>query len=71
MKKEEQRKLKFIIIGVTREQLVNICSVENNIIDKLSEVIEIKGRISRADVLRELEKANFTILIRSEKIFRN
>ena len=67
LKKEEQRKLKFIIIGVTREQLVNICSVENNIIDKLSEVIEIKGRISRADVLRELEKANFTILIRSEK----
>lgn len=67
LKKEEQSKLKFVIIGVTREQLVNICGVENSTIDKLSEVIEIRGRIPRKDVLCELEKANFTILIRSEK----
>lgn len=55
------------LIGVTKKQLVSLCDVDPAHIDKLGERLCCMGRIPREDVLRELSRSDFTVLIRSEE----
>lgn len=54
------------LIGITEEQLVTKCSVDPFCIEKLGKKLCCMGRITRSQVLDELSKADFTVLIRSE-----
>ncbi len=55
------------LIGITKEQLVTLCGVDPVYIEKLGDKLCCMGRIPRTQVLEELSKADFTILMRSEK----
>ncbi len=55
------------LIGITKEQLVTLCGVEPVYIEKLGDKLCCMGRIPRTQVLEELSKADFTILMRSEE----
>lgn len=55
------------LIGITKKQLVSLCDVDPAHIDKLGERLCCMGRIPREDVLRELSRSDFTVLIRSEE----
>ncbi len=57
----------FRLIGVTKEQLVTLCGVDPVYIDKLGDKLCCMGRIPRSQVLNELSKADFTILMRSQE----
>ncbi len=55
------------LIGITKEQLVTLCDVDPAHIEKLGAQLCCMGRIPRAQVLEELKRSDFTVLIRSEE----
>lgn len=62
LEKDERAKLKFTIIGITKEQYENkYGKIDNSII---GESIIFKGRIDRTEVLEELKKSHFSFLLR-------
>ncbi len=58
-------KLEFRIIGITRDQVKNLCGVDEEILQSLNNIIVYKDRVKREEVLKNLEEADFTVLIRS------
>lgn len=60
------RFFEFRIIGVNRQQMLTECGVNEQDVKALGESLIVMGRISRDDVLKNLEEADFTILLRSE-----
>lgn len=55
------------LIGITKEQLVTLCDVDPAHIEKLGDRLCCMGRIPRAQVLEELKRSDFTVLMRSEE----
>ena len=55
------------LIGITKEQLVTLCDVDPAHIEKLGDHLCCMGRIPRAQVLEELKRSDFTVLMRSEE----
>jgi glycosyltransferase involved in cell wall biosynthesis len=53
------------IIGINKNQLVNTCGVSQQVLDKLGNSLKAVGRIPRDGVLKNLEEADFTVLMRS------
>ncbi len=62
----ESGSFEFKVIGVTKEQLINNCGADPICVEKLGKKLCCMGRIPRQNVLEELEKADFTILMRSQ-----
>ncbi len=54
------------LIGITKDQLITQCGVDPESIEKLGDRLYCMGRIPRLQVLMELKKADFTILMRSQ-----
>ncbi|WP_138302905.1 MULTISPECIES: glycosyltransferase [Eubacteriales] len=67
LKAEERKKIEFIIIGVTEKQLVDMFGVSRGSLEQIKSTVKIRGKVSRDEVLKELQSADFTILIRNEK----
>lgn len=65
LNKSEIETIDFILIGIDRDQLVDVCDVSQQVIDKLGDSLNAAGRVPRESVLKSLEKADFTILLRS------
>ena len=55
------------LIGITKEQLVTLCDVDPAHIEKLGDSLCCMGRIPREQVLEELRRSDFTVLMRSEE----
>ena len=55
------------LIGITKEQLVTMCDVDPDHIEKLGNHLCCMGRIPRQQVLEELSCTDFTVLMRSEE----
>lgn len=55
------------LIGITEEQLVTMCDVDPVHIEKLGNHLCCMGRIPRQQVLEELSRSDFTVLMRSEE----
>ena len=55
------------LIGITREELVTLCDVDPAHIEKLGDSLCCMGRIPREQVLEELRRSDFTVLMRSEE----
>ena len=66
LSQDQLKKMEFRIIGITREQLLSSCGVEIDEIQYLGNSLICLGRVSRDEVLKQLEKADFTVLLRSE-----
>ena len=60
------RGLLFNIVGVTREQLLQASPDIASALEKLGESVCFGGRVPRAQVKEQLEKADFTVLLRPE-----
>lgn len=62
------KQMEIRIIGITKEKLIAQCGVLERDIEKISKSITIYGRLKREEVLIELIKADFTVLLRSETL---
>jgi len=58
-------KINFRLIGVDKEQLIELCSVRKESIDRLGSSLTAIGKVLRQEVIRNLEEADFTVLLRS------
>lgn len=66
--KEEQSRLKLVFVGTTREYLINKCYIEPSVIDSCEGMLELCGRVPRAEVLERMEKADFSLLARDASL---
>ena len=64
LESDEKDKLRFVILGCTSEDLINLCGVKPDILERVKNVLEVKGRVPRNQVLSEYSKADFSVLIR-------
>lgn len=65
LNEEELNNVKLKIIGADRTQLIKLCGVSKQAINKLGEHLLTLGRLPRDEVLKQLEEADFTVLLRS------
>lgn len=65
LEKEELQKIELQILGINKEQLINDYNITESILEKCGKSILIMGRVSREEVLKYLQKADFTVLLRS------
>ena len=63
LSQEELKKIKVCIIGLTKEAYEN---VHGKIPDEVSTCVTFTGRVPRSEVLKHLETADFTMLLRPE-----
>lgn len=63
-----RRKIELRIIGATKDQIKEISGLTDEVLQTLQNVIVYKGRVPRAEVLKNLEEADFTVLMRSPKL---
>ncbi len=68
LKKSELEKIQLNIIGVTRNQLVNICEVEESTIRFLEPILKIHGRVERKTALELIKLSDYSLLIRDENL---
>ncbi|MGE8204711.1 glycosyltransferase [Heyndrickxia sp. NPDC080065] len=60
----ELMKLEMRLFGISNEQLKNELGIPTEIIVKLSSSLKCFGRVPREEVLKNLEEADFTVLLR-------
>lgn len=68
LKKEELEKVELQLLGVTKKQLIEVCNVSESAIKKCGNSLIARGRVSRDEVLKQLENADFTVLLRSAEL---
>jgi glycosyltransferase involved in cell wall biosynthesis len=65
MNRKELGGIVFKIIGISKRQLMALCDVQPKTIELLGNSLILLGRITHEQVLKELEEADFTVLLRS------
>lgn len=64
---EERSKLEIKLIGVVKKDLVDQCGVSLETLNIAGRSIKCMGRMPHEEVLKELQQAHFTVLIRPEE----
>ncbi len=65
---EELKACELRFAGITKQSFVDLYGVPKASVLKLGDSLKCLGRVSRAEVLRELSKADFTVLLRPEAL---
>ncbi len=65
---EDKSKVRFTLIGCTKEHLINVCGVRKEDIEQAGDIIDICGRIPRSEVLSRMSSANFVVLSRDASL---
>lgn len=65
---DKLEKMELQLLGVTKEQLIRVCEVSEKTIEKLGDSVVARGRVSREEVLNQLQRADFTVLLRSPEL---
>ncbi len=65
---EQRKNVEIDIIGVNKEQLINSCNVNKNLINSLEKCLKIYGRISRSETIQLVKRADYSLLIRDETL---
>ena len=68
LSKEDKEKVRFTIIGCSKEHLINVCGVSSELIESTSDNVEICGRIPRDQVLERMNTADFVVLSRNAEL---
>ena len=68
LNQEELNRIEFNIFGVTETQLSKQCNVSSEAIRKCGASLVIHGRVTREKVMKYLQTADFTILLRSTEL---
>lgn len=61
---EDLQKVELRILGISKDQVLKIINYDRNKLSILSKSIVILGRVSREIVLKNLQQADFTVLLR-------
>lgn len=64
LSKEEQNKIRVIIIGVTEESLVKKSGIEPDVLLNAEHIVKIFGKVSREKVFEQMKEADFVVLPR-------
>ncbi|MET0760137.1 MAG: glycosyltransferase [Flavobacterium sp.] len=68
LQKEELEKVELQLLGVNKKQLTKVCLIPESSIEKCGNSLIARGRVSRDEVLKQLEKTDFTVLLRSSEL---
>lgn len=61
---EEQKRLQIVLVGATKEYLMKFSDVPEQVLNGCAPFLRLMGRVPRAEVLRLMEEADFTVLPR-------
>jgi len=62
------KKSEFHIIGVKKDDLINICGVSEGTLNKLKNSLVAHGRLPRNSTLNWIRNADFTVLLRNSEL---
>lgn len=62
--KEDLNNIEFNVLGITQQQLIQNCDVNENFLVKCGDNIMAHGRVTREEVLEYLKYTDFTVLLR-------
>ena len=65
---EEQKKIKFLLIGVNKDKLIKQSGISSSTIEACSEMLELCGRVPREEVIERMREADFTVLPRDASL---
>lgn len=68
LNEEEKKRIHIILIGATKEYLINVSDVSSKTIKECEKFLEIHGRMPRSEVLKRMEIANFVFLARDSDL---
>jgi glycosyltransferase involved in cell wall biosynthesis len=68
LEKELLLKIEIQLLGVNKDELIKICKVSEQTIEKLRDSLILRGRVSREEVKLQLKESDFTVLLRSPKL---
>jgi glycosyltransferase involved in cell wall biosynthesis len=66
--KEELESIEFKLLGASEKQLLDFWEISESTIKKCGNSLIALGRVTRAEVLTNLQKADFTVLLRSPEL---
>lgn len=58
--------IKLVLLGINKTQLITMCEVSENAINKCGHSLKIMGRVEKSEVLHYLQRTDFSVLLRSE-----
>lgn len=64
----ELHKVELNIIGVNKDQLINMCEVDKKAIAKLGDCLKIHGRVERSVAINYIRQSDYSLLIRDENL---
>ena len=64
----ELKKIEINIIGVNKQQLINLCEVDEKAIDALGTCLKIHGRVERSKAVDYIKNSDYSLLIRDENL---
>ena len=64
LSEEEQKRLRIVLVGATREYLIRSSDIPEQVLDRCTPFLQLKGRVPRTEVLALMEEADFTVLPR-------
>lgn len=64
----ELKKIEINIIGVNKQQLINLCEVDEKTIDALGTCLKIHGRVERSKAVDYIKNSDYSLLIRDENL---
>ena len=68
LSKEEQAKLRIILVGPTRDYLINISHLPAEVVDGCGDMLTLCGKVPRTTVLGMMEEADFAFLARDAEL---
>jgi glycosyltransferase involved in cell wall biosynthesis len=68
LKEEELEMIEFTLLGINLKELTDKYNISDSIVKKCSKSILSFGRVSKSEVLKHFESANFSVLLRPSKL---
>ncbi len=68
LSEEEKERLEFRLIGARAEDVVKITNISADVLRKNEKTVRCFGRVARAQVLKNLQQTDFTVLIRDSRL---
>jgi glycosyltransferase involved in cell wall biosynthesis len=67
MTTQERGRIEFRLLGIGREDLTRLLGEHASLLERLKDVVEPLGRVSRVKVLETLQEVDFSVLLRPAK----
>lgn len=65
---DERARLKIILIGATKDVLIEKCEIPESLLIEAADMLDIRGRIPRTEVLSLMEAADFVMIPRDASL---